>query len=151
MEERYCTECRASIPKGESVCPACGVYAGDLFDERSLKRNRAGCWWAIALSFVVMIAFWVIMMWPRYKPTARPAQATLHAVRSERDAMIVLRQFLTTSERPSQCVALIAKGKSGNAYLISAVDRCKHTQLGQFAVDSKGNVTASNVTSSSKR
>jgi len=147
MEERYCTECRAAIPKGESVCPACGVYAGDVFDGKLPKQRRR--WpWAVAIVAAIIALAWFIPVEDR-----RPRLSIVpkKSVTSEHDAMIALRQFLTTSERPSQCVALIAKAHSGNAYVISAVDRCKHTQLGQFAVDSKGNVTASNVTSSSKR
>lgn len=135
MEERFCSECRAAIPKGESVCPACGVFAGDVFDGRLPRKRRAGWVWVAGVFVVAGLAGW---MWLGYEPPKKTH--LVYRVKlplSERDAMQTLRRFLTTSERDVQCVALIGKGRSGDDYLISAVDRCKHAQLGQFAVDAK--------------
>jgi predicted nucleic acid-binding Zn ribbon protein len=140
MEERYCTECRAAIPKGESVCPACGVYAGDVFDGKLPKRRASRWLWVLAVVTAVVAALWIVPMEER-RPRPSGHATRLSSVKSERDAMVTLRRFLTTSDRDVQCVALIGKGRSGGAYIIAAVDRCKHTQMGVFAVDAKGNVT----------
>ena len=138
MEERYCSECRAPIPKGESVCPTCGVFAGDVFDGRLPRRRRSRWPWFIALVVVAAVAAWMFGPWPNETPRRRSAAPVQrHAVKDQRDAMQTLRVFLTTSERDKECVALMAKGKQGDDYVIAAVDRCKHTQLGQFAVNAK--------------
>jgi len=137
MEERYCTECRAAIPEGESVCPACGVYAGDVFDGK-LPRKRRAWGWVGWIGVLVAVGIAALFFWPE------PSQRTYtvkriapHAIKDQRDAMRTLRQFLTTSERDEKCVALISKGKSGADYVIAAVDRCKHAQLGTFVVEGK--------------
>ena len=137
MDERYCTECRAAIPEGESVCPACGVYAGDVFDGKLPRKRRSWSWlwWVL----VILIVAAVVLFWPRpaRRQAHRPIRRGPHVVKDQRDAMQTLRQFLTTSERDEQCVALMSKGKSGSDYVIAAVDRCKHVQLGSFVVEGK--------------
>jgi predicted nucleic acid-binding Zn ribbon protein len=138
MDERYCTECRAAIPKGESVCPACGVYAGDVFDGKLPKQRRLRAWWWLALIVIAAAGAWMFAPWPletrppRKLPIVRP-----HVIKDQRDAMTTLRHFLTTSERNERCVALIAKEHDGAKYVIAAVDSCKHLKLGTFAVDAK--------------
>src|SRR5438094_5482332 len=110
MDERYCTECRAAIPKGESVCPACGVYAGDIFDGKLPKQRRSRAWWWLALIVVAAAAGWMFAPWPREAHPRRPLPpARPHVIKDQRDAMTTLRRFLTTSERNERCVALIAK------------------------------------------
>jgi predicted nucleic acid-binding Zn ribbon protein len=138
MDERYCTECRAAIPKGESVCPACGVYAGDVFDGKLPKKRRSRAWLWLALIVVAVAAAWMFAPWQRETKTRRklPVVRT-HVIKDQRDAMTTLRRFLTTSERDERCVALIAKEHDGDKYLIAAVDSCKHVRLGNFAVDAK--------------
>ncbi len=58
MEDaRYCSNCRAELPEDVDSCPECGVYAGDLFDERSLRpRTRRGFWWALIAAIVEAVA-----------------------------------------------------------------------------------------------
>ena len=141
MEERYCTECRAAIPKGESVCPACGVYAGDVFDGKMPRKRRSRWLWLIAVMVALVGAIWL------FAPDSRQPLHThlVHRIslhpRTQSEAMQTLRRFLTTSERGEHCVALIAKRHEDDAYIISAVDACKHIRLGDFAVDAKGNIT----------
>jgi predicted nucleic acid-binding Zn ribbon protein len=138
MEERYCTECRAAIPEGVSVCPACGVYAGDVFDGKLPKQRRSRAWWWLALIVVAAAAAWMFAPWPNEThPRRKPPVVRPHVIKDQRDAMTTLRHFLTTSERDERCVALIAKEQGRDKYLIAAVDSCKHVKLGTFAVDVK--------------
>jgi predicted nucleic acid-binding Zn ribbon protein len=137
MEERYCTECRAAIPEGERVCPACGVYAGDVFDGKLPRQRRSRAWWWLALIVVAAAAAWMFAPWPRETKPRRLLVVRPHVVKDQHDAMTTLRHFLTTSERGERCVALIAKEHDGDKYVIAAVDSCKHVKLGTFAVDAK--------------
>ena len=57
--ERY-----AAIPEGASVCPACGVYAGDIFDGKLPKQRRSRAWWWLALIVVAATAGWMFAPWP---------------------------------------------------------------------------------------
>src|SRR5438270_4038418 len=104
MDERYCTECRAPIPKGESVCPACGVYAGDVFDGKLPRKRRSRAWlWLIALLVGACLAGWIYMMRSQNRVEDRRPRLSGQARRlsftgnPQRDALITLRHFLTTS------------------------------------------------------
>jgi hypothetical protein len=139
MEERYCTECRALIPEKETVCPACGVFAGDVFDGKLPRKKRSHAWWVVPLLMLGALVAFILMREPVHVIPAN----RVHLVRrlrlplSQTDAMTALRSFLTTSDRSERCVALIAKRKTGDQYVIAAVDSCKHVKLGDFAVDAK--------------
>ena len=62
METRFCSNCRAELPPKADACPACGVFAGDLFDERSLRpRTRRA--FLIAL-VVIVAAVAALLIWP---------------------------------------------------------------------------------------
>ena len=136
MDERYCTECRAEIPKGESVCPACGVFAGDVFDGKLPKKPRSWTWlWLMVLLIVGVVAGWIYLTKP--EPIIRHPAGQARRLPSTGNPMILLRRFLTTSERDEKCVALIAKGG-----VITAFDSCKHVKIGDFVVDAKsGKIT----------
>ncbi len=143
MDERYCTECRAEIPKGESVCPSCGVYAGDVFDGKLPKKKRSHAWWFVPLFILAAVVVYIFAPPVKEKTPVRTiAPLKPHVVKNQTDAMMTLRRFLTTADRSEHCVALIAKGNDGQSYVISAVDSCKHSKLGDFAVDVKtANIT----------
>src|SRR5215212_2009815 len=42
-DERFCTNCRAPLADATD-CPACGVYAGDLFDGKIAKQGPRRIW-----------------------------------------------------------------------------------------------------------
>lgn len=138
MEERYCTECRALIPEKETVCPACGVFAGDIFDGKLPRKKRSHAWWIIPLLLLGGVIAFLVM---KESDVIAPKRATSTQQRklrfplSQTDAMTALRRFLTTPERSERCVALIAKHSEATTYIITAVDSCKHVKLGDFAVD----------------
>ena len=142
-EPRYCTECRAEIPEGEGVCPSCGVYAGDVFDGKLPRKKRSGAWlWVLAVIVIAATAVFVLEPWKEHVVPRSRTHLLKRIPANERGAMQVLREFLTTSERREECVALISKGTSSTAWKIYAVDRCKHQPIGEFNVDRKtGKVT----------
>lgn len=139
MDERYCTECRALIPEKESVCPACGVFAGDIFDGKLPHKKRSHAWWIIPLLLLGGVIAFVVMKETDVITPRRThlIERKLHFPLSQADAMTALRRFLTTSERSERCVALIAKPSEATTYIITAVDSCKHVKLGEFAVDKR--------------
>lgn len=147
-EERYCSNCRAELPEGAASCPACGVYAGDVFDGRlPREKKRRGSW--ILFFSLVLLAVALFLFWPRTEkiPHAplpvrvvkdRPgvSHRAPGASVSEAEAMMALRRALSASAR-DECIALIAKGFRDGGYQISASDSCEHRPLGQWRVDGK--------------
>jgi len=139
-EERYCTECRALIPERESVCPACGVFAGDVFDGKLPKKRRSWTWlWLTVVLVAACVAGWIYLTRPENRVEDRRPRLSGQARRlpSTGNPLTILRRFLTTPDRDETCVALIAKGTDGGKTIITAFDRCKHVKLGDFAVDPK--------------
>ena len=95
MDERYCTECRAAIPEGASVCPACGVYAGDVFDGKLPRKRRSRAWWWLALIVVAAAAAWMLAPWPREtKPPRKLPVVRPHVIKDQRDAMTAFDERL---------------------------------------------------------
>lgn len=50
-----------------------------------------------------------------------------------------IRQHLVSDEIPNDCLALISKGLHDGVYVVRAVDRCRHKQLGDWKVDAQTN------------
>ena len=149
-DERYCSNCRAELPKGAIVCPVCGVYAGDVFDGRLPRKKRSMRWIPILFGVIGIVAVAaIVVQWPNVTKS-RPvrmffpvrARAPVHApfaknLPGEAGAMLALRQQLVSDQIPNECLALMSKGLHDGAYAVRAVDRCKHRQLGDWKVDAK--------------
>jgi hypothetical protein len=154
---RYCTNCRAVIPAANDVCPACGVYAGDVFDGRlpkaSGERRTARRLWLPVLVAIVAAGAGAWWWWTRVGqfPKAdtgpirvvgdrpggvrRPAGAGM----SEAEAILTLRHFFAA--RPdaikSECLAVMSRGYSNDYYSFDTVDSCARTRLGRWRVNAK--------------
>ena len=151
-EERYCSNCRTLIPRGVDNCPACGVYAGDVFDGKMPKQRRKsnGALWIVLLLVIASAGYWYWMQRPRI-PRAdtgpvrvvgdRPggARRAPGAVISEPEAVMTLRHYFAAQEHPikSECIAVISKGFSGGHYTFDVVNGCDRSRLGRWRIDAK--------------
>jgi hypothetical protein len=168
MEEtRYCSNCRAELPRDVDACPECGVYAGDLFDERSLRpRTRGG--FAIALIAAVVLAAgtaaWLSMPEPPRLPWQKsepaPVKRTPPDVRvvgdrpgsarraagakiNEAEAIrLVRRHLVTTTNIANPCLVVMSNGPRKGDYYCTAFNRCDSLRMGQFRVDGKTGAVA---------
>lgn len=159
MTERYCSNCRAELGPKDDACPACGVFAGDLFDERSLRpRTR----WGYVLAFLVVAALaatWFLIPnrpdipWQREpaKP-AKPAPPQTRVVKdrpgdarraagatvNEAEAIRLLRRHLaSTTDIANACLVVMSHGPSKGDYFFTAYNRCENTRIGRWRVDGK--------------
>lgn len=148
-EERYCSNCRAAIPPKESVCPACGVYAGDLYDARvhrprtrftlfgtllvlALAGGGAAIWWNTRTALPergIPKSEAPRTRVVRDRPGGNVGQA--EAIRLAR------RHLVATLGVKSECVAILGRGFRGGGYVVSAHDRCSDTRMGQWRVDAR--------------
>lgn len=172
MEDaRYCSNCRAELARDVDACPACGVYAGDLFDERSLKpRTRRGFWLALIGVIVLTggMTAWLSqqetlpqMPWQK-KATPAPVKRTPPELRvvgdrpgtarraagakiNEAEATRVLRRHLvSTTNIANPCLVVMSNGPRKGDYFFTAFNRCDSIRMGKFRVDGKsGTVTLS--------
>ena len=54
------------------------------------------------------------------------------------EAIRVLRRHLIATQNvKNECIAILSKGKRGNDYVLSAVNSCTDTRLGQWRVNAK--------------
>jgi hypothetical protein len=147
MDERYCSNCRTLIPRGATVCPSCGTYAGDVFDGKRPKQKQKSTtpWIAILLLLLAVGggAFWYLSRQPSI-PRADTGPVRVVGDRpggGQRDAeaAMTLRHWFAAQEHPikSECLALIRKGNRDGQYLFDAVNSCEHTRLGRWKVDAK--------------
>ncbi len=152
-DERYCRNCRTLIPRGANTCPACGVYAGDVFNGKISKQRRksSGAW----IVLLVLIAAGAAAYWYRTQrpkiPRAdtgpvrvvgdRPGGALRApgAAINEPEAMMTLRHYFAKQESPvkSECIAVMSKGYRGDQYLFEVVNSCKHARMGRWKVNGK--------------
>ncbi|HEV8435475.1 MAG TPA: hypothetical protein VGR95_18850 [Thermoanaerobaculia bacterium] len=144
-DERYCSNCREELPKGAVVCATCGVYAGDVFDGRHPRAKRSyGTFIIATLGVIAIFALASLFVhWPSYVASKPPRSHTI-APRAKRlpgeaGAMLAMRQRLVSEQIPNECLALMSKGVHEGVYVIRAVDRCRHQQLGDWKVDAKTN------------
>jgi hypothetical protein len=152
-EPRYCSYCRAELPAKADACPECGVYAGDLFDERSLRpRTRMTFVLALLAVIAVVVAF---LIWQQKTPVAekkeappmstrvvgdRPggARRAARAAINEAEATRILRRHLVaTTSITSACIVLMSHGPQQGAWIFSAFNRCERTRIGRWRVDGK--------------
>ena len=160
-DERFCSNCRALLPDDAEACPECGVYAGDLYDER-VHRPKTRFRLFAALLALALIAGGTAVWWnarhalPEKKTKAadvppvrvvgdRPggARRAPGAVVNEAEAIrLVRRHLVETTGIRADCVAMIGQGSRSGAYIVSALDRCTSTRLGRWRVDGKTGAVA---------
>jgi hypothetical protein len=151
-DDRYCTNCRAVIPRGSDVCPSCGVYAGDVFDGKlpRQQRRRGGVW---LFSLLVIAAAAGAIWFTTFREPARLPRLDTGPVRvvgdrpggarrapgaksNEAEAIQMLRRALTTEKAiKTDCLVITSQGFGGGAYRMTAFDRCQNTRLGRWQVD----------------
>ena len=152
MGMRYCTNCRAEIPGRDEACPACGVFAGEVFDGRLPRRGRRGRWVALFLAIAVAA---VAIGWLLLQRRARPSEITEPppvavvsdrpggtrrapgAVMNEAEAIRILRRHFISSGIANECIVIASQGIEGTDYRLTAINRCDETRLGQWVVDGK--------------
>ena len=158
-EQRYCTECRAEIPRGTNSCPACGVFAGDMFDGRMPGRTRKPVSGTLLLILLIGIAgaaaAWYLMERDRrQKALPRLDTVPTRVVRqrpggtrratgakvNEAEAIRALRSHFADAAQPmpGECLVVSSQGPAGSSYKLIAIDRCKGTRLGQYVVSGRG-------------
>lgn len=160
-EDRYCSNCRAVLPEDADSCPECGVYAGDLYDERVHQPKTRFLLFATLLALALAgggAAVWWNARYALPEKKARAAETPSvrvvgdrpggarrapGAVVNEAEAIRLVRRHLveTTGVR-ADCVAMLGQGFRNGAYLVNAHDRCASTRLGRWRVDGRsGSVT----------
>ncbi len=155
-EDRYCSNCRALLPDDADACPACGVYAGDLYDERvhrpKTRFKLFATFLALAIAAGGAAVWWNVRdaLPEKKKPAGdspsvrvvddRPggARRAPGAVVNEAEAIRLARRHLVeASGVRSDCVALLGQGFRDGAYIVNAHDRCNSTRLGRWRVDGR--------------
>jgi hypothetical protein len=155
VDERYCSNCRAELPAKADTCPACGVFAGELYDERMHRPKTRFKLFAVLL--VIALATGGAAIWwnaqralpdrktaqqaPRTRVVGdRPggAKRAAGAKISEAEAIRLVRKHLvTTNGIKNECIVLLGGGVSGGGYVVTARDHCTSTRLGKWRVDGK--------------
>lgn len=154
-EDRYCSNCRAEVPQNATSCPACGVFAGDVFDGRVPRRRRASLIPVLStlLILVAAISAWLVL---RREPSTPPAPVTqpapprvvgdrpgttrrgAGATMTEPEAILTLRRYLVAQRAlQSNCIAILSNGYKDGHYTFTAVNHCEGTRLGRFRVNGK--------------
>jgi len=156
VDGRYCSNCRAELAPEDETCPECGVFTGDLYDER---QHRPRTRWALYVTLLVIaVAAAAAGIWwnaggrlpqksapPLPEPGThivadRPggAKRAPGAVVNEAEAIRLVRHHIVmTRGIKKECVILLGKGFRDGAYRVTASDHCTNTRLGTFRVDGK--------------
>jgi hypothetical protein len=151
-DERYCSNCRAELPADATACPACGVFAGDLYDERMHRPKTRFAPFLLLLGIVAVAAggtYWwntrgtPAMPWR--KETPPPAVPSTKVVRDrpggnvgEAEAIRLLRRHLvTTAGVQTDCIAILGHGVEKGGHVMTAVNSCEKTRLGKWRVERK--------------
>ena len=153
MEERFCSNCRAEVPPKAGTCPACGVFAGEVFDGTLPRKRSRGILWFVAVLVLGAAAFAAWKFLPALRGDSTPsrppevrvvgdrpggARRGSGAKLSEAEAIRLLRRHIVTAnEIGADCVVTMSGGFDKGAYVLTAVDRCGHTRLGRYRVDGK--------------
>ncbi len=155
-EDRFCSNCRAELPEVATSCPECGVYAGDLYDERVQRPKTRFALFATLLA-LALIAGGAAVWWNTRnafpeKKTTTPETPSVRVVGdrpggvrrapgadvNEAEAIrFVRRHLVETLGVKADCVAILGQGNRNGAYLVNAHDRCASTRLGRWRVDGK--------------
>lgn len=151
-DPRFCSNCRAELPAKADACPACGVFAGELYDER-MHRPRTRFAMFATLLILALAAAGAAIWWNSGRPipvrqqqAAKPKPAPPRppgAVKNEAEAIRIVRRHLVEARGlKNECVVLLGRGLSKGGYTVRARDHCSDTRLGDFRVDAKtGEVT----------
>ena len=138
-----CTNCGASIPRGEGACPECGVFARVVAPERQSTRK----WILMLLLIAAAVGATTYFLTRPARPVTplrkihivrdRPGGARVGAGATISEPEAILRVQRSFRNVAPDCVATISKGYSDGAYTIEAVNRCAGTRLGRCRVDGK--------------
>lgn len=152
-DDRYCSNCRALLPADAEACLECGVFAGDLYDERVHRpKTRWGPF--AALLVLALVAGGASIWWNtvRSLPERSPAAGDVPSVRvvkdrpggarqprgaavNEAEALrLVRRHIVETTGVRSDCIALLGGGFHSGAWVVTAHDSCNGIRLGKFVV-----------------
>jgi hypothetical protein len=163
VDDRYCSNCREPLPADASSCPACGVYAGDLYDERvhraktrfvlfgvllllALAAGGAAIWWSTRNALPPKPATAATAEPPPVRVVGdRPGGARRRpgAKLNEAEAILMVRRHLVVSTGvKSDCIALMGGSFRGGGYVVTAYDSCERTRLGKWRVDGKSGEVA---------
>jgi hypothetical protein len=164
VKERYCSNCRAELAPKVDACPACGVFAGDVFDERSLRpRTRRAFLFALMVVIALVAAWFFIpnrpeIPWQREPaPAAKPeppatrvvkdrpggARHTAGATINEAEAIRLLRRHLAmTTSIANRCMVIMSHAPSKGDYYFTAYNRCETVRIGRWRVDGKTGAVA---------
>jgi hypothetical protein len=161
MEERYCENCRAELPAKADACPACGTFAGDVFDGRFPEDRRRTRRLIVLVVTLLALSAAAFFLWPYAMPFVqryldpqasedRAAPPSTRVVKdrpggarrgagakvTEAEALRILRSHLVqTTDVKADCIALMSHGYARGAYAITAVDSCAGVRLGKWQVD----------------
>jgi hypothetical protein len=151
-DTRFCTNCREEIPPRDETCPACGLFAGDVFDGRMPRSPRRGRW---VIGFVLFALVVAGLGWLILERRARPAELTepapirvvsdrpggtrraAGAAINEAEAIRILRRHFVSTGIASECIAMSSQGFRQGNYHLTAINRCEETRLGRWTVDGK--------------
>lgn len=156
MESRFCSNCRAELPAKADTCPACGVFAGELYDER-MHRPKPRLALFGTLFVIALVAGGAAVWWnaqralpdrtsiPQETPRTRVvgdrpggASKARGAKVNQAEAVRLLRRHLVTTRGvKNDCVIALSQGVSNGAYVFKASDHCTATRLGTWRVDIK--------------
>ena len=149
-DPRFCSNCRAELPAKAEACPTCGVFAGDLYDER-MHRPRTRFALFAALLFVAIAAAGAAVWWKEGRAIpGRPQKVVRRApprapgpVKNDAEAIrIVRRHLVETVGLENRCVVLLGRGLAKGGYVVRAQNHCTDTRMGDWRVDAKtGKVT----------
>lgn len=158
--ERFCSNCRAELAPKDDACPTCGVFAGDVFDERSLRpRTRRSFFLAL---IVVIATVAALIAWPKRESAKlaeksappppetrvvgdRPggARRASGATINEAEAIRLLRRHLaSTTTITSSCLVVMSHGPGQGDYVFTAYNRCENVRIGRWRVDGKSGAVA---------
>ncbi len=167
MEEtRYCSNCREELPQNVDACPTCGVYAGDVFEERSRRPRTRRSFLLVLVAVIALTAAmtaWLSMpSRPQLPWQSKPApvKVTPPEVRvvgdrpggarraagatiNEAEAIRLLRRHLaTTTTIANRCLVVMSHGPRDGHYFFTAYNRCDHVRIGRWRVDGKTGLVA---------
>jgi len=150
-DERYCTNCRALIPRGSDVCAECGTYAGDVFDgklPRAKRRTSSALWILLLAAAIAAGGYW---FFNRRAALPRADTGPVRVVgdrpggeKQRAEAAMSLRHYFAAQPQPikSECLAIINRGYGNGYYSFDAVNSCDRTRLGRWKVDAKTKVVS---------
>lgn len=157
---RYCSNCRGELQTSDTSCPACGVYAGDLYDGKVVKREkRPVSVHLLALLFLASIAAGYAVWMNRFREEPEAAKVEAPPVRVVKDRpggskqggsariteaeaiRILIAHLVETRGMQRQCIVVMSKGYREGTYHLSAYQHCEKTRLGQWKVDGEGRVS----------